>query len=479
MKQLELKKLPVKDILIGENMRKSQNVHAAKELEENIKLVGILEPLVVRKDTKGFTLIAGFRRMAAAKNIGIKEVPCSIMELTDEESTRVQTIENLHREDINPIEEAEHFAKMMNTGKKQAADLAKELSKSVKYVWRAVQLLQLPKEIQKLVKEGKISTNNARLLNRVEEDRIKKVMEYVNYQRPDEDMLKRFIDKMISKDLASAPFDRKECDACPSHSKNMGMLFDGASAGLCDDGACFRKKMAEYYKNLAEKAAQQGPFKDMKCLGRVSPTRSYSTDLVTAKGGVLITDKIKNRPEVKEALKDKETRCCFILNADNENKPEIIITDKLFVEKLTKGKTAQESDFEKDRFVRDAITEAVVKAFKDRKGGVLKGEDYAKVLDTSSLMEVIGTVYEKELENLPKLKAETALEILFIDSLLSNEDDKTLEKFIKVKEIEKEAATKAIAEWPKVKKALEAEKAKTETLKKKEDPDEDGDAQED
>jgi len=141
------------------------------ELASSIAVHGVIQPLLLKKSEAGFELVAGERRWRAARKAGLKQVPGIIRELTKEQQMLVALIENLQREDLNPIEEAEAFQKMhVEFGFKQD-DISKNIGKSRPYITNALRLLKLPEEIRGLVLSGKLSGGHARALVSIESEK--------------------------------------------------------------------------------------------------------------------------------------------------------------------------------------------------------------------------------------------------------------------------------------------------------------------
>lgn len=144
--------------------RKVFNEEKIEELSKSITEHGIIQPLVVRKAEGGYEIVAGERRWRAARKANLKEVPCLIREFSDEENMLVAIIENMQREDLNPIEEAEGLNQMIKTYGLTQEQVSKSVSKSRPYITNALRLLKLPEEIQKYVSEGLLQTGHARAL---------------------------------------------------------------------------------------------------------------------------------------------------------------------------------------------------------------------------------------------------------------------------------------------------------------------------
>lgn len=145
--------------------RKIFDEKALSELADSISQHGVLQPLVVRPMTNGgYQLVAGERRWRAARIAGLTEVPVIIKDLTDEETIEIAMIENLQREDLNPLEEALGYSYMMDELKITQEEAAEKVGKSRPAIANALRLLKLPEEIQEMVKNNLISAGHARAL---------------------------------------------------------------------------------------------------------------------------------------------------------------------------------------------------------------------------------------------------------------------------------------------------------------------------
>lgn len=147
-----------------EQPRKNFDEDALLELSESIKQFGILQPLLVQ-DKKGYyEIIAGERRWRAAKLAGLKEVPVIIKNLTDQEIIEISLIENIQRENLNPIEEAMAYKRLLNEFHLKQDEVAERVSKSRTAVTNSMRLLKLDERVQQMVVDDMISTGHARAL---------------------------------------------------------------------------------------------------------------------------------------------------------------------------------------------------------------------------------------------------------------------------------------------------------------------------
>lgn len=145
--------------------RKIFEEQALAELSASIKEHGVLQPLLVRPMADGsYRLVAGERRYRAARMAGVTEVPVTIREMTDEEESIFALIENLHREDLNAIEEAQGIKTLIDTFGFTQEEAAQKVGKSRTAVTNSLRLLNLPEGISNLVRDGKISMGHARAL---------------------------------------------------------------------------------------------------------------------------------------------------------------------------------------------------------------------------------------------------------------------------------------------------------------------------
>ncbi|MGK3149969.1 ParB/RepB/Spo0J family partition protein [Staphylococcus shinii] len=144
--------------------RKTFDEERLKDLAESIKLHGILQPIVLRKTIAGYNIVVGERRFRAAGIAGLKEVPAIVKSLTDEDMMELAIIENLQREDLNAIEEAESYRKLMDDLNLTQQAVAQRLSKSRPYIANMLRLLHLPQSVSNMVKNGSLSGAHGRTL---------------------------------------------------------------------------------------------------------------------------------------------------------------------------------------------------------------------------------------------------------------------------------------------------------------------------
>jgi ParB family chromosome partitioning protein len=152
--------------------RKNFDKEKMEELKGSIKKHGIIQPIVVRKMASGYEIVAGERRLKAAKEIGLKKIPAIIKSINNEKSLEIALVENIQREDLNPVEQANAFKRLIDEFKLTQQELAEATGKSRTLVTNTIRLLKLNPEIQKNISEGKISFGHAKLLLSIEDEEV-------------------------------------------------------------------------------------------------------------------------------------------------------------------------------------------------------------------------------------------------------------------------------------------------------------------
>lgn len=144
--------------------RKSFQVEAIEELKNSIIEYGIIQPLLVRKVIKGYEIIAGERRFRAAKEANLEKVPVIVKELNDQKMMELALLENLQRENLTPIEEAQAYVNLMKSYQLTQEELSKKLGKSRPHIANHVRLLQLPTQAIAMLNSGELSMGHGRAL---------------------------------------------------------------------------------------------------------------------------------------------------------------------------------------------------------------------------------------------------------------------------------------------------------------------------
>ena len=155
-----------------EQPRKNFDEDALLELSDSIKQFGVLQPLLVRKRKDYYEIIAGERRWRAAKLAGVKEVPVIVKEYTDQEILEIGLIENIQRENLNPIEEAIAFKRLLEEFNLKQDEVAERVSKSRTAVTNSMRLLKLSDKVQQMIIDDMISTGHARALLAIDDPEL-------------------------------------------------------------------------------------------------------------------------------------------------------------------------------------------------------------------------------------------------------------------------------------------------------------------
>ena len=217
--------LPINEIIPNkEQPRKTFDEGALQELADSITVHGVLQPLLVRPLLSGgYQLIAGERRWRASRMAGLKEVPVIIRELSDSEAMEIAIIENLQREDLNPIEEAEGLQALIDKCDYTQEQVAVSVGKSRPAIANALRLLKLPEEVRQMTKEGEISAGHARALLAFDNQAI---MYEIAKQIVSDKLTVRDVERLAKRPTKSA--DKKQ------NAKHRDSFYDEVELSLTD-----------------------------------------------------------------------------------------------------------------------------------------------------------------------------------------------------------------------------------------------------
>ena len=177
--------------------RKVFSEEAIEELKQSILLHGILQPIIARKSIKGYEIVVGERRYRAAAAAGLKTVPVVVRQMTEQQMMELAILENLQREDLNPIEEAFAYQTLLERLNLTQDELAKRLGKSRPHITNHVRLLSLPEEIKNYISEGKISMGHGRaLLALKNKEKLHAVVEKVMKEKLNVRQLEQYIHQL-------------------------------------------------------------------------------------------------------------------------------------------------------------------------------------------------------------------------------------------------------------------------------------------
>lgn len=169
-----VQELPVDEVTPNPRQPRSHiETEPFAELVLSVKRVGVLQPIMVRPVGPGFEIIAGERRWRAAREAGLETVPARVMSSSETESLQLALIENLQREDLNAVEEAHGYRRLIEDFSMTQAELADRVSKSRSTITNALRLLDLPQDVQELLSQGALSAGHARALLAIEGDDLR------------------------------------------------------------------------------------------------------------------------------------------------------------------------------------------------------------------------------------------------------------------------------------------------------------------
>lgn len=157
-----------------EQPRKEFDEEKLEELAESIKQYGIIQPLLLVKKGRYYSIVAGERRFRAAKLAGLKEVPAIVKEFTEQEIAEISLVENLQREDLNPIEEAKAYQRLMKEFALTQEEISQKVAKSRSVIANSLRLLRLEASVQAMVEDGSLSIGHAKVLMAIDEEELQK-----------------------------------------------------------------------------------------------------------------------------------------------------------------------------------------------------------------------------------------------------------------------------------------------------------------
>ncbi len=236
------------------NPRKSFEGKQFDELVASVSQKGVIEPILVRPLNGSFEIVAGERRMKASLAAGIETIPCIIQTMSDDDAFEAMFIENLHREDLTPLEEAQGFKTYIDRkGKDALQELCERSGISSKYIIRRVMILDLPEAALKLWNDGKVSLGHLEQLMRLSDKKsINQWLKVISQKDYSVEDLRREINNDTI-DLKRAKFDRKAagCTSCQQNSLLQHELFGDESTekkSYCLNPECFRAKQIAWFE---------------------------------------------------------------------------------------------------------------------------------------------------------------------------------------------------------------------------------------
>jgi len=274
----EFRSMPIGELRVSATLSQiERRAHLDKgaiaELAESIAAVGMLQPLVVRPVNGHFEIVAGERRFLAAKQAKLAHIPVNVLQLTDEQVLEVQLVENLQREDIHELAEAEGYEGLMKLGY-TAETIAEKVGTSKGTVYARMKMLALVPAARSAFYAGKINSSIALVVARLNPEHQPEALEWaLSRSRYDDRMVSfrvfaDYVQREFMTRLSEAPFPRDDalivpaagpCTTCPKRSGNQSELFaDVKSADICTDLLCFRAKSNAWNKQQRMKARESG-----------------------------------------------------------------------------------------------------------------------------------------------------------------------------------------------------------------------------
>lgn len=262
----KLEILKMSEISISKtNPRKKIDVGSLKELTQSIRENGVLQPILVRPKGKKFELVCGERRFTSSKLADLKEIPANIRELSNDEAFEMQIIENLERKDVHPLDEADAFKKMLDSGKYTMVDIAAKLAKSEIFIAGRLKLVDLIEPIRVDFKNDFLGIGHAVLIAKcdaeIQEGIFNDAKPWNGEGEANYGTYAELRDNIQDEnpDLSDALFDVKDtklikgvcaCSVCPKRSKYNPVLFDEfQEEDLCFDKKCYNLKSEKSLHN--------------------------------------------------------------------------------------------------------------------------------------------------------------------------------------------------------------------------------------
>lgn len=243
------------------NPRKHFDEDSLNELADSIRQQGILQPVTVRPtaDNNGYELVFGERRYRAATIVGMQEIPAIISDLSDEEAEEIAITENLQRKDVTPMEEANAYQRLMESGRHDLSSLSVQFGKSEAYIRTRLKFASLIHEIASMLETDEITVSVASEICRYGEDIQREVYEqhlkedvtYSSWRGQKASEIARNIERQYTADLDRYSFDKTLCLSCPHNTNNMSLFCEGC--GKCANRTCLAEMNASH---LVEKALQ-------------------------------------------------------------------------------------------------------------------------------------------------------------------------------------------------------------------------------
>jgi len=497
--QAQTKGVPVKVLFDGqvevgkikvqENVRTDFNADEQAQLTADIRDNGLINAIILVKNDDGtFKLVAGERRLRAIKTLKHPTIHGKVVEADEAKQAAIQLSENIQRKNLNPIETARGYRKLLDDGQFSEEGLAEHVHKDVEQVARTVRLLKLPARLVRAIEEGTLSPEYGHQVLRLPEAKWKDMADWVLTKRfggiyPTIHEVKKEIENRFEKDLSRACFPQDKeyanlpaCKGCPFNTKKQDLLFDDAKPGKCTNGSCFTKKTNHFYKELRESNAKRYP--DLKFAGFGSEERSSRE----VKGATVLTPEESKSAQVKKALEKEPGKFGFAILKPSRwgsKTPRVVLVchDQEFVaSKLRKAEQTRqapqmsEAEREREEFVERTIVQALFTEAAKAIKAIKKKHLVDVVLSLNGSEEAYRAVGVEESEDLAqalmKLSEKDLLKLAVLCSVeYHNLDEEVAALGVAVAKVRKEARGEALTAW---KEMEAAQKAEAEQMKKEE-----------
>lgn len=251
------------------NPRKNFDEKSLAELADSIRQQGVLQAIGVRPIAENrFEIVFGERRYRASQIAGLEEIPAVILDISDETAEEMAVTENLQRKDVTPIEEANAYQKLIESGRHDVQSLAVQFGKNESYIRTRLKFVSLIPEIAQLLEQDELTISVATEICRYGEDiqhdiyekHLKEGVLYNSWRGMKASEVAKNIERSYTTDLKRYFFDKTVCLSCPHNTNNMMLFCEEGSCGNCANRKCLEEMNASY---LAEKAVQlmeQRPF---------------------------------------------------------------------------------------------------------------------------------------------------------------------------------------------------------------------------
>lgn len=389
--------IPLDDITPHSGNRRVGGFDKAKleQLAESIRAVGVQQPAIVRQagENGHYQLVAGERRWRAARLAGLEALPCVVRDLDDVAVLKIQTIENLQREDVHPLDEADGYARLIEVAKYDVPTIAHELGKSPSYVYQRLKLRELVPEARKLLEDGTIHAGHAIQIARLQPDQQKTIAgwlgEYDRSEAPSTTSLAAYIEDELLMELSAAPFKKDDealvpkagsCQACQKRTGYEPALFEDLGENdRCLDRACYHAKLqALVMRKRVELAVEP----HLESNGGWEP------------GGQQFREKGVLDPYQWEKCKKKDEGAMKVLYVSGPERGQVVYGRK--VERRAPERTPEERAEAKERKARAKAQTAERKALYDQVVAAATGwfEDGVMQKDTALLRVAMGSVLQ-------------------------------------------------------------------------------------